>query len=276
MDSKIMYDFGQENAWDKVFVYRREGYKTSVTDYHEHKFYEINLIVSGNVKILLGDCFEECRESRLVLTAPDTPHYITCRPDTLYRRVYLAFTEDFVSHFLPEWGDISRVFGDNGAIVALSPSQTIRIRQIIEEVEQQKTELGKRLLIYYLLLQIAELGENERVTHEKKPAFLMRAIAYIEENYSERIVAEELAKRLYVGRTTLMTEFKKSIGCTVNEYLTDCRLKNAVKLLEDGETVEQTAERCGFSDSSGLTRAFKRKYNCAPKQYIRHSASGRF
>lgn len=266
-----LYDYGQGSVWENIYVCKREGYKTSVTDYHEHDFYEVNLILSGNVKILLDDCFEECCENRIVLTRPNTPHYVTCRSDTLYSRIYLLFTEDFVSDFLPDWESLSRVFGDSGAVVALSPSHTAKIRQIIEEIERQKSELGKKLLVYYLLVQITELKENEHVTREKKTSYLMKAIAYIEENYSEHIVAEDLAKKLYVGRTTLMTEFKRQIGCTLNDYLTDCRLKNAVKLLADGETVERTAEKCGFSDSSGLTRAFKRKYHCAPKQYLKKS-----
>lgn len=265
-----LYDYGQGSVWKNVYVYKREGYKTSVTDYHEHDFYEINLILSGNVKILLSDCFEECCDNRIVLTEPHTPHYVTCRSDTLYSRIYLLFTKDFISNFLPEWERLSRVFGENGAVVALSPSQTAQIRHTIEDIDGQKSELGKKLLIYYLLLQITEMRENESVTREKNPPYLMKAIAYMEENYSEHIVAENLAKKLYVGRTTLMTEFKRRIGCTVNDYLTDCRLKNAVKLLATGETVERTAEKCGFSDSSGLTRAFKRKYHCAPKQYLKN------
>jgi len=270
-----IYNYGKKYDWDKVLVYRREGYTTSVTDYHEHSFYEINLILSGNFKILLSDHFEESCESRIVLTRPGTPHYVTCRPDTLYSRVYLLFTEEFVSGFIPEWGELSEIFGENGRVVALSPSQTAAIKEMIEEIEAEKTELGKRLLVCYLLLKLAELREKSGVRREKNPAYIMRAMAYIEENYAERIVAEELARRLYIGRTTLMTEFKRRIGCTFNEYVTDCRLKNAVKLLEAGETVERAAEKCGFSDSSGLTRAFKRKYRCAPKQYLKNRASGR-
>ena len=269
-----LYNHGKGEAWDNLFVFTREGDTTSVTDYHEHDFYEINLILSGNVKILLNDFFEECCENRIVLTKPDTPHYVTCCSDTLYSRIYLLFTEEFVADFLPEWKKLSRIFGENGSVVALSPAQTAQIRQIIEDIERQRSELGKKLLVYYLLLRIAEIRENESATREKKPLYLMKAIAYIEENYSEHIVAENLAKKLYVGRTTLMTEFKKLIGCTLNQYLTDCRLKNAVRFLAGGESVESTAEKCGFSDSSGLTRAFKRKYNCAPKQYLKDYSGG--
>lgn len=52
MHTNDLYDYGFKKVWNDVFIAHREGYYTSVTDYHEHDFYEINLILSGNVKIL--------------------------------------------------------------------------------------------------------------------------------------------------------------------------------------------------------------------------------
>ena len=40
-----IYDYGFGTVWSDVHVSYREGYYTSVTDYHEHSFYEINLIL---------------------------------------------------------------------------------------------------------------------------------------------------------------------------------------------------------------------------------------
>ena len=85
------YDFGFGRVWDSVHVERRSGYSSSVTDYHMHDFYEINLILSGNVKILLKDRFEEGLENRIVITRPGSAHFIACNPDTLYSRMYLVF-----------------------------------------------------------------------------------------------------------------------------------------------------------------------------------------
>ena len=49
------YDYNFGTAWETFHVERREAYSTSVTDYHKHGFYEINLILSGNViGLLLG------------------------------------------------------------------------------------------------------------------------------------------------------------------------------------------------------------------------------
>lgn len=261
------YNFGTE--WDTFHVEYREGYYTSVTDYHKHDFYEINLILSGNIKILLKDRFEESKENRMVLTCPGTPHYITCSPDTLYRRLYLVFTDNFISKFLPEWSGLRKVFGESGNIISLTKEETARLEQLMEQIKCEDTAFGQRLLIYYLLLHVLRLSEKgKELAIKQAPPYIFEALSYIEENFAQRINFTELAKKLYIGRTTLMTSFKLHTGITVGEYLCRCRLKNATKLLLNGQTVEVVSVSCGFSDSSSLIKAFKRVYGTTPHKYI--------
>ena len=101
------------------------------------------------------------------------------------------------------------------------------------------------------------------------PHYIFETLTYLENHYNEKINFTILAESLYVGRTTLMTEFKRYTESTLGEYLTKCRLKNAIPLLLQKKTVEYAAEACGFSDSSGFIRAFKRHYGTTPFKYIK-------
>ena len=112
-----IYDYGFGVEWNDVLVTRRDGFYTSVTDYHEHDFYEINLILSGNVKILMKNRFEEGTQNRIVLTPPQTPHYISCKSDVMYSRLYLVFTRSFISNYFPEYDLLFSTFGKNGKVV---------------------------------------------------------------------------------------------------------------------------------------------------------------
>ena len=100
------------------------------------------------------------------------------------------------------------------------------------------------------------------------PEFVTDTLSYISAHYSQRIVAADLAQRLKIGRTTLMTGFKKHTGITINEYLTRCRLKHAVNMLQSGKLEQETAEVCGFSDTCNLIRCFKRVFGMPPRQYL--------
>lgn len=261
-----LYDHGYGVTWKNALVDYREGFYTSVVDFHEHDFYEINLILSGNVKILLANQAEEVKQNCIVLTRPGTPHFISCEPDTLYSRIYLAFSAEFIANYVPEWKQLLSAFGKNGKIITVSEEQKNFCEQLMKRIESEKKAFRQRILILYLLSYISEFAGNENST--EIPSYIMEALTYIDNHYSEKITAQELAQKLYISRTTLMTLFKKYTGSTLNNYIIHCRLKNVIQLLREGKNEQEAAELCGLNDSSGLIRCFKRNFGMTPRQYL--------
>lgn len=263
------YDHGYGVTWRDLLVYRREGYTTSVADYHKHEYYELNLILSGNVRILLPGHSVETDRSHIILTAPGTPHYISCEPDRLYSRLYLCFSRELAEDFLPQWQQLRTLFGENGAVVAVNPEGRELCRQIIEALDNEKDPLRQRLLIYLLLSHVAEYAGEGAVAAAPAPYYIIEALRHIKEHYDSKVVAEELAQKLHIGRTTLMTAFKKHTGSTLTDYVTGVRIKQAVRLLRRGCSVQEAAERCGFADSGAFIRAFRRAYGITPGKYMK-------
>ncbi len=266
--SNSIYDHGYGTEWTDLYINQRAGYYTSVADFHDHPFYEINLILSGNVKILLKDRVVDGNGNFIVVTKPGTPHFISCSPDVLYSRLYLSFSDAFVAGYIPEWENLLTLFGEGGWIAALSPEQTEFCRVQIEEIRNEQSRFRQRLMILCLLSHLADLETKIETTPSVTPPYIVEALSYINSHYQKKILTEDLAHRLFICRTTLMTAFKKYTGTTLNEYLIHLRLKNALRLLREGKTVQEAAEQCGFCDSSGLNRCFKRYYQMTPRQYL--------
>ena len=263
-----MYDHGYPENWSDVFVEWRQGYKTSVNSLHEHDFYEINLILSGNVQILLADEMVETTQNHIVLTRPDTPHFISCQSDVLYQRLYLNFSPQFLNFRFPEWEKMEDLFGLCGRIIPLSSQETELCQRIIEGIQQEKDSFRNRLSVLYLLSLLRDIAGIRKSFRRSVPSYVVEALLQIQRHFAEKIVADELADRLHIGRTTLVVNFKKYVGTTMNEYLLEYRLKNAIAFLVKGKTVQETAEACGFGDSCNMIRVFKRKFSMTPKQYL--------
>ena len=262
-----IYEHGFGESWEDVLVYGREGYTTSVADYHSHGFYEVNLILSGNVRILLSGQSAETNQSHLVLTGPGVPHFIACNSDTLYRRLYLCFSPEFMERYRGEWDRFRRMF--EGGIFAVPPEQCAFFRQIMETVSREEQPYRQQLLILYLLSHIYDLRKESTIDASPTPACVIGALAMIRQKFAERLVAEEMARKLHVGRTTLMLAFKKHTGTTLNEYIIGTRLKQAQKVLRQGGTVQEAAERSGFADAGALIRVFRKQLGMTPGQYQR-------
>ena len=261
-------DYGYGTAWKQVYVHSREGYFSSVVDFHVHEYYEINLVLSGNIRMLLPDHAEETTGCRIILTRPGTPHFISCQPDTLYSRLYLLFSHEFIDHYVPEWKQLLSVFGKNGRIIAITPEQKELCAGLIRQLQNETDLFRQRLITLYLLSHLAEFSKTDNTNLSEIPSYVTNAMTYISRHYAEKIIASDLAWQLNIGRTTLMTAFKKYTGSTVNEYLTHCRLQNTVRLLREGKTEQEVAELCGFCDSSGLIRSFRRNFGVSPKKYL--------
>ena len=67
-------EFG--TRWTDFYTDYYEGYRPNMSDYHMHEYYEISLILSGDVKVLLPQSVQSGTMSRLVLTRPMTSHLI--------------------------------------------------------------------------------------------------------------------------------------------------------------------------------------------------------
>lgn len=262
------YDRGFGEQWEDLLVFRREGYTTSVADYHSHPFYEINLILSGNVRILLADRSVETDQCHLVLTGPGVPHFIACHPDKLYKRLYLCFSKEMMADE-PTWSRLQRLFSGTGCVIGLSQDQRQLCESVMERVGEEEDSLRRRLLVTYLLSHIADFGQGAGVSASPVPACVIGALSHIHKNFSKKLVAEDLAVSLGVSRTTLMTAFKRHTGSTLGDYITGFRLKRACLILKEGKTVQQTAELCGFGDSGGLIRAFRKLLGLTPGAFLR-------
>ncbi len=265
-------NLGFGTHWKDIRVDTYEGYLPNMSDYHMHEYYEISLILSGDVKVLLPKTIQQGTQSRLVLTRPMTSHLMVCQPHLLYKRVNLLFSPEYLTDYVPEWKQLLHVFGKYGRVIPLSQQETELFAEMITAVQAEENAFRKRLRLLMFLSEIADLTEDAHRPDEELPAYVTDALSYLQEHYAEKIVASELAWKLSVGRTTLMTGFKRYTGSTLNDYLTHYRLKQAIRCLRDRKTEQRTAELCGFGDACNLIRSFRKHFGMTPKQYFKKAS----
>lgn len=205
-----LYDHGYHTKWKEVYVEKRERYKTSVTDFHEHDFYEINLILSGNVKVLVANQTVGGTESKIVLAKPNSPHFVSCKPDVLYSSLYLVFSEDFIKSYDIESMNLLSVFGGSGAVFTPDPTQVQTCEEIINMIDKEESIVRKRFLVLYLLSYIDDIAKPHSGNMHTIPEEIYEVLTYINKHYMDKLLAQDLANMVHIGRTTLMTQFKKT------------------------------------------------------------------
>lgn len=116
-----------------------------------------------------------------------------------------------------------------------------------------------------------EKGEN---TNIEKGLSIDDIIAYIHNNYMNKITIDDLTKRYNTNRTTLSKEFRTATGYTVISYIIKIRVEIAAGMLRDtAMKVEFIIERVGFSNITHFNKVFKEYTKCLPKEYRKKYSS---
>lgn len=93
-------------------------------------------------------------------------------------------------------------------------------------------------------------------------------LRFIEANCDQPISLGDIAAAANVGCREANRCFRRQLDMTPFEYLLDCRLRLACRLLRDtGLPVTQVGLRSGFSSCSYFGKLFRERFGCAPSAY---------
>jgi AraC-like DNA-binding protein len=100
------------------------------------------------------------------------------------------------------------------------------------------------------------------------PAALVDTLEYLEENFGDDLSPSSLAKLAGLSPIRFARLIKRIFRLTPSQLITQTRLAAASELLlEKSDTVVEIAHRCGFSDHSAFTRAFRSATGLTPTQF---------
>ncbi len=118
-------------------------------------------------------------------------------------------------------------------------------------------------------------AETIKRSRSKKVSKLINEVKnYIMDNYQNHdLNIDEIAKKLFVNYAHLCFIFKRDTGITINEYLTEFRIKKAKELLDAGNNlILDVACKVGYADANYFGKCFKKFYGLAPSKYLENKS----
>ncbi len=126
--------------------------------------------------------------------------------------------------------------------------------------------------VFDLLFQIeSDFNElNQKVTFQNSISnkTFMTIYRYLEKNYLKQINITQLSEEFHINACYFSQLFKKEMGCTFTDYLSNKRIEYACKLLMDTDLkINEISEISGFSDYFYFSRVFRKIKKCSPTEY---------
>ncbi len=246
---------------------------------HLHEDIEIILVLDGQVtastdtgKFNLGpdSCalfnshqpheFHSSKGGTLILCFQISPRLCTYYPKMLH----LQFDSNEINRHIAE--DYQRYV--NGLITELAYQYYCKKPAF----EFSCVSLANQLLWIFLQnIPFHFLTDQERMDRFQKTQRLNRILKYIDENYMNKILLSEIAKKENLSLTYLSHFIKNNLNQTFQEYLTNTRFSHARELILDKRIkLIDVCMECGFSDYRYLYQAFVKNYGYSPKEYRDH------
>ncbi len=123
---------------------------------------------------------------------------------------------------------------------------------------------GKLYLLIHILLQ---MNNENKAKPNKEFENIKPALSYIQDNYYNEIMLEQLSTLCNMNIHYFCKFFKKITDETPMGYIQRYRIEMGCEFLLSGMSVTDTAYACGFNDTSYFINIFKKHMGITPKQY---------
>lgn len=129
-----------------------------------------------------------------------------------------------------------------------------------------------KLLLHSRLLSLLNLvlfdADIPTARNGKNYEIIAKAKRYIEANFENQIKLKDIANSVHLSEIYFHNIFNESVGISPHQYLIDCRIENAKKLLWDTEIpICEVAEKSGFGCQQYLNKVFKKETGTTPASY---------
>lgn len=262
------------------YVFHHVDMSKTVVPWHWHEALEFGLVLEGNMKVHTANQTQVFHKGEgffinsNVLASMENMD--TCVQDShLFHPVFLSghFKSVFETKYLNPV-----IQNQNLELICLrgeTESQRKilgKLRQLSKLQEQQDVEfLTRNLLseIWLLLLEeIRNLDTSTLSVPQKNQDRILTMLAFIQENYSEKLTLEDIADSAAVSTRECLRCFRDSIHQSPMEYLIEYRVQMAKKLLETSDlSITDIALSCGFNSNSYFTKIFHRSCGKTPNAY---------
>jgi AraC-like DNA-binding protein len=256
--------FNQLRPSAKVFF---DGRLCDTASFQEGSSGHLHLLRSGAIE-LKGDSGSTCAISEPSIIFIANPFAHSLKPHRLGADIICAnisFGNGIDNPILRSFP--SSVVIPLSSALSLAPTLEIVFHEASSRHCAKQIALN-RLLEYLLVLLFRYVIERQILSESALLGLydgrLGKAITAIHEHPYKTWSLELLAKQAGMSRTRFADLFKKTVGQTPMDYLTDWRISLAQNLLLAGKPIKHISTSLGYQNPSSFTRVFTKKIGQSP------------
>ena len=253
---------------------------------HIHDCYELYYSVTGAKQFLIDNQFYPVYPGDAFFINQFESHCLTQVDTAAHERILVLISPTFLKSISTEVTDLDACFRDHpigrSHRIPLSPEEQRRFLFYIDNMKSVGnfgSDIMERSLFSLFMVYMTK-RYLKFIRHQNVPNLSMNStngtkvdsiLSYINQHFDEPISLDQIAAQFHLSPAYVCRIFKSATGTTIKQYITAKRISAAKKLLTEGVSVTETAERCGFMNYSNFFKAFTKASNISPQKYVQFS-----
>ncbi|WP_438431158.1 helix-turn-helix domain-containing protein [Gorillibacterium sp. sgz500922] len=123
-------------------------------------------------------------------------------------------------------------------------------------------------MVYQFVTELCRFASLPPDDRREWPVKVRQVAEHLEAHYDQMLSLDQLAELHQVSKYHLIRMFTAAVGVPPGEYRSRIRIEQAMRLLrQTDESLDQIAERVGYSSGSYFIRAFRQMTGCTPGSF---------
>lgn len=245
---------------------------------HYHPEFEINYVENAKGKRIVGESINDYDGVDLVITGPEIYHSWQSESGGAELVVTIQFQKELIPISFQNknlFSPIKEMLERSNRGIEFSKETIAKIAPRIKML-MNENGFGSYLEFMSILNDMA-ISENQKVLCSQTfspelDMFKSRRIRlvcdYINKNYQNKIMIEDLANLIGMTNSSFCHFFKKRTRKSFVDYLNEVRIGHAsVQMIETTKTISEVCYNCGFNNISNFNRVFRTKKGLTPSEF---------
>lgn len=269
-----------KNAHPIEIQYISGRFTESNTETEIYDTCKLTVLLTDDLVAILDKKLIGGHKGDILLFNPSEIHFGRFLRSGTYRFLELYIPFSFFDSIFHNAEDLRNLFTDHSNNRKNCLSGNVKEKSEIIEISEKIVTLitdydpQKNIEIFSDILRIllisASLYRKPTVpahSDDVTPTYILHAVTYIANHYSEKISVKDIAKELGCSSTYLSKLFQKYVGISVYNYVIEYRIHMAANLLKSDYSVTDVCYLTGFNDCSNFIEKFKQIIGTTPLKY---------
>jgi AraC-like DNA-binding protein/quercetin dioxygenase-like cupin family protein len=264
-----------------VLVFHHDAANPCPVLWHYHPEVELVYLPQGSGRRHIGRTVSRYDEGELLLLGPNVPHLsYGYDQDHSFEEVGALFSPQLLDSAPGTWPELDPV----RALLARAATGLVFATSVRHTVGPQVQRLRtlppwERLLsLLDILQQLAHCPEPTYTALAAGPPVtasplaqerLNQVLTLLHQRLSGPVSVPELAAEAALSVPAFCRFFKQMTQRTVTEFVNECRVQQACRLLHGADSITEVAHASGFQNLSYFNRTFRRLMSRSPSAYRR-------